>query len=302
MKIQTASICLPAGCNAQCPYCVSAMTPSCPIETNEQKLNDNFKVFCKLADKSDVTTTIITGKGEPTLYPSMITNCLQLMHTRFPCPFIELQTNGLKLYEALVQKDLNDYHNTLGRSIYDWRSYGVTTIMISLVHYDHELNRCIYTPGKEYIDIFLLVKKLHEIGFSVRLNVIMLKGFIDNVDAMNLFMQWAKNAKVDQITFRPVAMPSNTKNWEVYNWTKDHLVPLDNLQKIQDWFSNSKNATPLMELMHGAVVYDVNGQNVCFSNCLTHDAKTAKDELRQIIFFPDSSIRYDWCYEGARLL
>ena len=55
-----------------------------------------------------------------------------------------------------------------------------------------------------------------------------------------------------------------------------------------------------MKLMHGATVYDVAGQNVCLSNCLTV-GKTDED-IRQLIFFPDGKISYDWQHEGARLL
>ncbi len=61
-----------------------------------------------------------------------------------------------------------------------------------------------------------------------------------------------------------------------------------------------KNGAELMRLMHGAIVYDVDGQNICFSTCLTPDPSLK--ELRQLIFFPDGHLRYDWQYPGAILL
>jgi hypothetical protein len=51
-----------------------------------------------------------------------------------------------------------------------------------------------------------------------------------------------------------------------------------------------------MRLPHGADVYDFRGQNVCLNNCLT---PPNSEEIRQIIFFPDGHLRYDWVYEGA---
>ena len=60
------------------------------------------------------------------------------------------------------------------------------------------------------------------------------------------------------------------------------------------------NGTKLLELPHGAIVYDVNGQNVCFSNCLTRTDNP--ENIRQLIFFPDGHLRYDWEYKGAILL
>jgi hypothetical protein len=47
-------------------------------------------------------------------------------------------------------------------------------------------------------------------------------------------------------------------------------------------------------------VYDIEGQNVCMTNSLTRD--TNIENIRQIIYFPDGHIRYDWEYTGAVLL
>lgn len=58
-----------------------------------------------------------------------------------------------------------------------------------------------------------------------------------------------------------------------------------------------------MTLMHGAhaaKVYDVDGQNVCVSDCLTVEA--AGDDIRTLIFFADGKICYDWQHPGARIL
>jgi hypothetical protein len=49
-------------------------------------------------------------------------------------------------------------------------------------------------------------------------------------------------------------------------------------------------------------VFDYKGQNVCLSNCLTHEPYTDKSVMRNLIFFPDGHLRYDWEYQGAILL
>ena len=61
-----------------------------------------------------------------------------------------------------------------------------------------------------------------------------------------------------------------------------------------------KEGDKLMTLDHGGVVYDLNGQNICLSDCLTIKSNT--EDLRQLIFFPDGHLRYDWQYRGATLL
>jgi hypothetical protein len=55
-----------------------------------------------------------------------------------------------------------------------------------------------------------------------------------------------------------------------------------------------------MELVHGAIVYDLHGQNICLTNALTIEPRS--DEIRQLIFFPDGHLRYDWQYKGAIIL
>ena len=90
MKIQTYSILAGTkACNACCPYCVSKMTPSFGVsqegsevrwasKKEESEINwNNFRVGCKFATKSGVSTVLITGKGEPTLCPYQINDYLR---------------------------------------------------------------------------------------------------------------------------------------------------------------------------------------------------------------------------------
>jgi hypothetical protein len=57
----------------------------------------------------------------------------------------------------------------------------------------------------------------------------------------------------------------------------------------------------IMELSHGAIVYDIDGQNVCVSNCLNTDAVDLGN-IRNLIFFPDGHLRYRWDKKGAIIL
>lgn len=55
-----------------------------------------------------------------------------------------------------------------------------------------------------------------------------------------------------------------------------------------------------MTLAHGAVVFDLDGQNLCLNQCLT--VQPDAEEMRNLIFFPDGHLRYYWQYPGAILL
>ena len=297
MEIGTMSIVVGGSkCNAHCPFCISKMTPDCGVK--DIKLPDwqksraycNMKTACRLAEMKGVTTVLITGKGEPTLYPLEITRTLEDLDP-YNFPFIELQTNGLKIAEWLGDEDGED-------RLSGWRSLGLTTIILSIVHYSDERNAEIYK--NPYMNLEVVIDRLHKLGFSVRLSCIMMKTYIDSVKEVQTLALFAKRLRVEQLTIRPVTLASGsatmTTDWG--KWTAAYQLSDGEIYSIYQWLRAAGHK--LMSLPHGAEVYDVAGQNVCISNCLTIEPDT--DNLRQIIVFPDGHIRYDWNYEGAILL
>lgn len=301
MKIQTMSVVIgTSACNAKCPFCVSKMTGSvdCPTKPNWK----NFEKACRLAQIGEATTVLLTGKGEPTLYPELISDYIAKLKP-FGFPFIELQTNGISL---LNMEDHEDHLKT-------WYHHGLNTICLSAVHYEQEPNLVVYSP--KYPRIEETVKKLHEIGFTVRLSIIMLKGdkimgdCINTPKDINNLVKFCKRNQIKQLTIRPLAYPQIDIDDEmeraeflhhntVVEWTKKHTLEHDQLLDIQSHLNS--RAVPILHLTHGAVVYDYDGQNICLTNCLT--TNETDDSMRQIIFFPDGTIGYDWKYKGAVLL
>jgi MoaA/NifB/PqqE/SkfB family radical SAM enzyme len=104
----------------------------------------NFQIFMKAAAHMQASTFLLTGRGEPTLYPDQITEYLRELHLS-PVPFREMQTNGI----LLMEDDLND-------AMITWHRYGLNTICISAVHYDQSRNQEVYSP--EYPDLAELTK------------------------------------------------------------------------------------------------------------------------------------------------
>lgn len=291
MKFKTFSIVAGSeACNARCPFCVSKMTPPSSIEFKEPEVNwRNFKIAARLARQTGIDTAMITSKGEPTLFPKQVSRYLEEL-SEFEFPLIELQTNGIPISEKREKYDL---------FVREWYAKGLSIPAISIVHYEAEKNRQIYLPYKEnYIDLPELINYLHNVGYSVRLACIGLDGFIDNAGQLEKLIDFARMNKVEQLTLRPVNKPEETRNLQVYDWISKHYLKANQLEDIVNYFD--RNGTPLLELPHGGTVYDINGQNVCLTNSLTRD--TNPDKGRQLIFFPDGHIRYDWVKEGAILL
>ena len=291
MKIQTFSIVAGSeACNAQCPFCVSKMTASLGVELPEPAVNwRNFKIACRIAKQSGVNTAMFTGKGEPTVFPKQITRFLDEM-AEFAFAPIELQTNGI-----LISEKSEKYHGHLK----DWYDRGMTTIAVSIVHFDPEKNRQIYVPHKKsYIDLSGLIKFLHDCDFSVRLTCILCDRFIDSKEKLQTLIKFAQEQGVEQLTVTPVNKPDQTDNTEVWEWTNSHHLADNQKTDIMNYLEN--HGTRILKLSHGAIVYDINGQNVCMGNCLNVNPDT--EELRNLIFFPDGHLRYYWQYPGSIII
>lgn len=293
MKFQTFSIVTGTmACNASCMFCVSAQTETQGLTMKQPEINwRNFDIACRLAEKAGVTTAMLTGKGEPTLFPEQITRYLTRLQ-KFNFPILEIQSNGLNVGRG----KLDDY-------LKSWYDQGLSTFAISVVSHKEEHNQRIYTPTSKYINLEETIAKLHAIGFSVRLATVMVKDILDRPAHIDDMIQFARVNQVEQLTFRPVNQTekpakANPKDQGIYDWTTANRIPKNEVTLLQEYVAGIGKA--LMHLPHGATIYDVNGQNVCMTNSLT--LSTDPDEIRQLIFFPDGAIKYDWVYPGARVL
>lgn len=276
-------------CNARCPFCISKMTPKNGISMKEPCINlRNLKKACALSKMSNASTVKITGKGEPLLFPKQITKYLRAIG-KFEFPLIELQTNGILLWE---QKEKYKPY------LQEWYRLGLNTIIISIVHYDGEKNRQVFLPHKKsYVELPKLIAYLHNMGFSIRLGCILASGLIDNKQEIERIVSFARQNNVEQLTLIPVNKPKNSEDMAVAQWVEAHQLGMEAQKEIMDFLA--KEGHELMRLSHGAIIYDVDGQNVCIAGCLT---LPKKGEFRHLIFFPDGHIAYDWQYKGGVLV
>ena len=277
-------------CNAECPFCVSKMTGLSEIGLKPQPINwRNFEKAAQLAKDYQVGSVIITGKGEPTLFPDQISDYLTHLK-KFNFPLIDLQTNGLNLDRQ--SEHFNSY-------LRQWYDQGLAFVALSIVNHLPEENRKIYTPHfKQYVELPRLVDKLHKIGFSVRFSVTLFDGGIDDAEKAGQMIDFTKKLAVEQLTLRRVAKPNNSENPEIDLWTQVHLLSDSRLQEIRRYLE--ENGHRLLHTGHGTIIYDVAGQNVCLTNALTLEMDPEK--IRQIIFYPNGRVRFDWQYQGATIL
>lgn len=252
----------------------------------------NLRKGAKLSVRGGATTLLLTGKGEPTLYPNQITQILKEVGDEFP--IIELQTNGVAIARGNLDKPVHP--STPTTTLEEWKALGLTTIALSCVHWDNKVNGLMHPQEGEMPDLAELVAKIKGLGFTVRLSVVMVKGGIDSVEKFAEFINWARKNKVDQMTLRPVTRPDEADG-KVSEWVSKNYVTETLTYQCLEYLE--QNGSHLLDLAHGASVFDVNGQNVCLTNCLTLD-KTG-EQIRQLIYCSDGHVRYDWRYPGAIL-
>jgi hypothetical protein len=199
-----------------------------------------------------------------------------------------MQTNGIPLHDF----DTWQFVQITG---------GLTTIAISVVHWHDCENAEIYCPGREYPSLENLIDRLHAAGVSVRLNCVMVKDKIDDWEKVRTFLAFCRSNKVEQFTLTPLNRPAEDAGSNDYRaWVKERKIDTHTIQDIRARLKGE--GTLLMELAHGAEVFDYEGQNVCLSNCLEPHKLTDKSVMRNLIFYPDGHLRYDWDHAGAIIL
>lgn len=277
-------------CIASCPFCVSC--EKITKETMKEKdINwRNLDIAANLATRSNVDTVMLTSRGEPLLFPDQISNYLKHLK-KFEFPFIELQTNGI-----LLSKNRKKYDSYLRK----WYEDGLTTITISVISEKKDLNRKNYMQdNSDYIDLPELINYLHELKFCVRLTCVCCKDIMSTISQVDSFIKFAKENNVEQVTLRPLNDEYRRKS--AHDWILKNKLTNKDKKKIRKHLD--KNGTRLLELERIGTIYDVYGQNVLFSHPLTkYTRDTNPENIRNLIFFQDGHIRYEWEMEGGILL
>ncbi len=227
---------------------------------------------------------------------------LVVVNPPFTIPF-SLPTDGKNPQGLLLRRLLME--------MYKWKALGLDYIAISVVDIKRENNKKIYLHHRNiaYPRLEVTVAFLHAMGFRVRLCVMMHEGMVDTPQRLEEVLQWCRENEVEQCTARPIRKPTGTIRIEDADDFTKYLdangIGEDKEAEFMHWIRNKcrdGKARILRTLMHGqneVKVYDVEGQNLCLSDCLTMESTS--DDIRTLIVYADGDITYDWVHRGARL-
>jgi hypothetical protein len=182
------------------------------------------------------------------------------------------------------------------KSLYD---NGLTTVCLSVAHYDPVFSNEIVRPSDKNFNFWETADFLHEIGLSVRVNCTLTSRFFGPLSDVLFLIEEAKKYQVEQLTVRNVAKPDQCEDKEVEQWIDKNASPHPDLSELASYLE-SEGAKLVLELPHGAKVFDFQGQNIAVNNCLTESSDP--ENIRQLIYFSDGHLRYSWQYPGAILL
>ena len=277
-------------CTYDCGICISKMTPDYGIGAKEPEVNwEKFERANEIAKNYNAKSVIITGKGEPTLYPAQITKYLHKLE-KYNFGRIELQTNGSEIAKQGLMDNFLDV----------WYDHGLSTISVSIYHYDEKKNNELARPksGQGY-NLGNLIEKINKHGLNTRLSCVMMKDYIDNPDEVKNLIRYSKQNNVFQLTLRIADAPNNSLDVITEEIVKKYGVKGNELKDISDYLERAGKRCDV--LSYGAVIYEVDGQNVAFTSGLSENA--GKEEGRNLIFFPQGWLTTSWeNVQGGRLI
>ena len=270
MIAHSITICVPYnGCDKNCPYCVARMTGL--LEANTTLMLRNLPKVKALADRTQVVTVLMTGKGEPFLNADMLLT-LGYEFRHFP---LEVQTNGICLNanrELIPMLYFNGF-NLIAFSIDKLEQFG------------------------EFHDLWFELKKL---GFLVRvtLNITnMIPPDTKFTDIAKLCLQRG----VDQLTLNNIVIPDNTRTTTEASWITANVKP-DQYQFLQLGLLHQveKSGFKIRELAHGPVVYDYYGLSVTHNDYCVQNSNR-EDDIRSLIFMEDGHLYTSWNSRASKI-
>lgn len=280
MKIQSLSLCVPAGCPNDCKFCVAHMDRN--KYTNHMEDNfrfhnlywTDFKKKLMFARDNNCNTLMITGDGEPLMNREYLEKFGHINNgLSKPYRWIELQTSGVFLDDAYL------------RFLRNHVSVSVISLSLSSLNSSKNLEYN-QTPDKLRFSIISLCEEIKKYDFTLRLSLNLTNEF-NNMSPAKIL----KNCKMygaDQVTFRQLY--KSGKETKEDKWIDEHGANGRAINDIRNYIK--KEGEPMAILPFGATKYSIHGMSVVLDeDCM---AEEVKDTYKYLILRPDAKLYSSW--------
>ena len=261
MKANNLTICLPTtGCTRNCDYCISKMTPSAPHPLKYLS-SVQLRKATSFGKTSGVNSVLLTARGEPLLSYENVLEAANVVSKDFLLP-CELQTNGDLLTVDKIEELI---------------VAGIDVFAISINSpLQPEEQQKVMAYIRDYNKVLRWTVLLHDMNMEFSYVV---------------WIKWAKEARVNQLSFRKLTIPSIGVGTEYDRWIMNH-TPYDNewVTKLKNYCDNS----PIVrKLSFGPTIVDIEGIAVTyFPYCL--DIGENSEEFRSLILREDGHLYTAW--------
>lgn len=267
MKANNLSISIPSDtkCKKNCPYCISKMTG--PAKIDPRNFMKNLDKVKTLADHSEVSSVIITGKTEPLQEENLI--LVSIIGEVFKDYPLEIQTNGLTLTKDSVIQILEESH--------------INTIAVSI------------DKMQQFIRLSDTLKSLDRKGFNVRVTINITSDVLTY--PLETIIDICKLSKVSQLSFRRLTVPKNRVSAPESDKAAKYISEVygESVTLFLGEFENelSLKGTFVRSLPFGASLFMYEGLScTSFENCIQEEAED--DNIRSLIYYEDGHLSTSW--------
>ncbi|MBI4980510.1 radical SAM protein [Candidatus Woesearchaeota archaeon] len=250
-------------CNAHCAHCAGrAHRKYAPTEDgiiNRDLIYNTIKSCYGQGARS----LSISSSGEPTLSPLAVTTVLQLIHE---CRKEGIEYSPINLYSNGIRigKDKKFCDTYLPK----WKSYGLTTIYVTIHDVDEEKNAKIYGV-ESYPNLEVVVSRIHYANLLMRGNLVLSRKTIGTFEQFVSTADYLRKIGVDCISAWPVRGADDKVD--------SRLSPLESeLDKIENWVENNQGDGFIVKL-------------------LTEKSRIMYQTGQKLTLFPDGTLSNTWC-------
>jgi MoaA/NifB/PqqE/SkfB family radical SAM enzyme len=268
MKAHSLTLTVPYyGCDKICPYCISKITGY--TEKNLSMIHRNLPKVKKFAEMSQVSSVVISSKGEPLL----CSHSLEWVHLflrsfhEFP---LELQSNGNKfIFDSSEAKDLQEKGlDVLAVSVDDFFRLGVYKAVI---------------------------KSVPELTWRATVNLT--PSVISH--SPEEVLESALEAGFNQLSIRQLSYPSSAKK-SIHTDYIDGISVEEVYNFVSKFYLLAKEGQLIRQLPYGAQVYDYKGMGITYFPYCVQETSTDTD-IRSLIFEEDGHLYTSWSSKASRL-
>jgi len=270
MKTNNITISIPyKGCDKNCEYCSSKLIKEAIIPNDNLFLQNLNKIVFLSKKSEDITSILITSRGEPLLNKDILFVVLE----KFKNCITKIQTNGKILYDDFLS------NKSIIEKLYKLRlniiSFSIDTIL----------------DIEKYSEMF---KYLSD-KFVLRISLIITKKLNDNLKLKD-WLKICKGNYIKQLSFRNINILENIENNETVNW----IIENQNKEYYSLLKEEVKDNYKIIREVDLIKIYDCDNISIALFDKTVINNNSYND-IHDLIYLEDGHLYTSWLSKSSIL-